>query len=97
LIFQANLPETSQFFVCRNGFGEHLFQMLIVLGMYNFFGSPAKKAPFSSFLTVGNTLRLVTTLEHEKLRRPLVSYLLLIPVFYRACNVTAEYENLYHE
>ena len=48
-------------------------------------------------MVVGNTLRLVTTLEHEKLRRPLVSYLLLIPVFYRACNVTAEYENLYYE
>jgi hypothetical protein len=22
---QANLPETSPFFVCPNGFGEHLF------------------------------------------------------------------------
>jgi hypothetical protein len=34
---QANLPETSPFFVCPNGSGEHLFsQMFIVLGMYNF-------------------------------------------------------------
>ena len=33
---QANLPETSPFFVCPNGFGEHLFQMFTVLGMYNF-------------------------------------------------------------
>ena len=33
---QANLPKASPFFVCPNGFGEHLFQMFIVLGMYNF-------------------------------------------------------------
>ena len=33
---QANLPETSLFFVGPNGFSEHLFQMFIVLGMYNF-------------------------------------------------------------
>ena len=25
LMVQANLPETSPFFVCPNGFGEHLF------------------------------------------------------------------------
>ena len=33
---QANLPETSLFFVCSNGFGEHLFQTFIVTGMYTF-------------------------------------------------------------
>ena len=27
---QANLPESSPFFVCPNGIGEHLFQMFIV-------------------------------------------------------------------
>ena len=31
-----DLLETSLFFVYPNGFGEHLFQMFIVLGMYNF-------------------------------------------------------------
>ena len=33
---QANLPKTSPFLSAQNGFGEHLFQMFIVLGMYNF-------------------------------------------------------------
>ena len=30
---QANLPVTSPFFVCPNGFDEHLFQIIIVLWM----------------------------------------------------------------
>ena len=30
---KANLPKTSPFFVCLNGFGEHLFSNV---GMYNF-------------------------------------------------------------
>ena len=34
---QANLPETSPFFVCPIGLGEHLFSnVYIVHGMYNF-------------------------------------------------------------
>ena len=34
---QTNLPETSQFFVCPNGFGEHRFSnVYVVLGMHNF-------------------------------------------------------------
>ena len=34
---QANLPETSPFFVYHNGFGEHLFSIFIELhGMHNF-------------------------------------------------------------
>ena len=34
---QANLAETSPFFVYLNGFGEHLFSNIdSILGMYNF-------------------------------------------------------------
>ena len=34
---QANLSETSPFFVCPNGFGEHLLSNVYsILGMYNF-------------------------------------------------------------
>ena len=36
---QANLPETSPFFVCPNGFSEHLLSNVYstyILGMYNF-------------------------------------------------------------
>ena len=42
---QANLPETSPFFVYPNGFGGHLFSNVYsstyILGMYNF-GSQLK-------------------------------------------------------
>ena len=42
---QADVPETSPFFVCTNGFGEHLFHMFIVLGMYNFVGTTNEHLP----------------------------------------------------
>ena len=32
---QANLPETSPFFVCPNGFDEHLFSNVYSAWMYN--------------------------------------------------------------
>jgi hypothetical protein len=47
---QANLPETSPFFVCPNGFGEHLFQMFIVLGMYNFGSRSNTSSPLAEVM-----------------------------------------------
>jgi hypothetical protein len=51
----ANLPETSPFFVCPNGFGEHLFSNVYTLqsrtgpeqGFFSSPGNPVMKTGFS--------------------------------------------------
>ena len=35
-MYRIICQKPARSFVCPNGFGEHLFQMFIVLGMYNF-------------------------------------------------------------